>query len=329
MKEGLIIGKFSPLHKGHIALVEFAIKYCENLSLIVCYTDKETIPGELRLSWLNKTFSEVDHISIIGFHYDENELPNTSVSSEQTALAWAKALSKIIDTVDVVFSSEPYGDYLANYFSCKHILFDNLRKIVPVSASNIKEDPLKYWNFIADACKTYFIKKIAIIGTESTGKTTLTEMLGKTFNTNFVHETAREIIEQTEECTYDDLGKIAVLQAETIIKKMDGSNKLLFVDTELNITKSYSRFLFNKKLIVDEWIENLNKFDLYLYLESDCPFVQDGTRLNEEERIKLDKSHKEQFKQAGISFISITGNWDERFNTACTIIKNHFKIKES
>ena len=327
MKEGLIIGKFSPLHNGHIALVEFAIKYCENLSLIVCYTDKETIPGDLRLDWLYKTFSGNHHISITGFHYDEKELPNTSVSSEQTAIAWAKALSKIIDTVDVIFSSEPYGDYLANFFSCKHKLFDNLRKIVPVSASNINEDPFKYWNFIADACKTYFIKKIAIIGTESTGKTTLTEKLGKTFNTNFVHETAREIIEQTEECTYNDLEKIAALQAETIIRKMDGSNKLLFVDTDLNITKSYSRFLFRKELIVDEWIENVNKFDLYLYLESDSPFVQDGTRLNEEERNKLDKSHKEQFKRAGISFISIKGNWDERFNKACTIIENHFKIK--
>lgn len=329
MKEGLIIGKFLPLHKGHIALIEFALQHCDHLSIVLCYSGNEIISGGLRFDWLNKTFGGNRRISIIDFAYDENELPNTSVSSEQTALLWAKALSKIIDKVDVVFSSEFYGNYLANYFSCKHMMFDNFRKIVPVSASLIKEDSFKYWNFIADACKIYFIKKIAILGTESTGKTTITEMLGNAFNTNFVHETARDIIEETGACTFEDLHKIAALQAATIIQYMEGSNKLLFVDTELNITKSYSRFLFNRELIVDQWIENANKFDLYLYLENDCRFVQDGTRLNEDERNELDKSHKEQLNKAGIKFISVSGNWEERFNTACKIIKQHFKINKA
>ena len=100
-----------------------------------------------------------------------------------------------------------------------------------------------------------------------------------------------------------------------------GTNKILICDTDINITKSYSRFLFNQELIVDNWIEASNTFDLHIFLETDCPFVQDGTRLTEDERNQLSLFHKQQLQRAGISYISVTGDWDQRFEQCCTIIK--------
>ncbi len=329
MKKGLVIGKFLPLHKGHLALIEFALQHCEQLTVLACYSDQEIIPGETRLEWLNESFATNKRISNIGFPYKEHELPNTSVSSKETALLWARAISTKIASIDVVFSSEPYGDYLAGYFNCKHLLFDQERKIFPVAASQIMNDPFLYWDFLADASKPFFVKKIAIVGTESTGKTTIAEKLAKFFNAGFLHETAREIVEETEACTFEDLGAIAKLQAETILQRLKTANKFLFVDTELNITKSYSSFLFQKELIVEDWIEAANKFDLYLYLEKDCPFVQDGTRLNETERNKLDNSHRKQFAKTGIHVISINGNWEERLNSSVDIIKHNFKLNQA
>src|SRR5262249_759102 len=84
-------------------------------------------------------------------------------------------------------------------------------------------------------------------------------------------------------------------------------------------------FLFNKELAVPFWIEELNKADLYLFLETDCPFIQDGTRISEEQRIDLSLSHKRILNDEGIKYFSINGDWEQRFQKACEIIEHEIK----
>ena len=54
---------------------------------------------------------------------------------------------------------------------------------------------MKYWDFLVDAAKPYFVQKIVIYGPESTGKTTLSANLAKHFNTEWIPEFAREYLE--------------------------------------------------------------------------------------------------------------------------------------
>ena len=67
----------------------------------------------------------------------------------------------------------------------KHISFDEQRNIYSISGSLIRESPFKYWDFISATAKPYFIKKIILLGSESTGKSFLTERLANFFNTEF------------------------------------------------------------------------------------------------------------------------------------------------
>jgi HTH-type transcriptional repressor of NAD biosynthesis genes len=172
------------------------------------------------------------------------------------------------------------------------------------------------------------VKKVCLVGSESTGKSTLTQDLAHYFKANYVPESAREIIGHTNECTWEHLMQIAELQAKAIMEKQRVANKLLFCDTDLNITKSYARFLFGQELKVEQWVEDANYFDLYLFLETDCPFVQDGTRLSEEERARLSHSHKQQLDNTGINYIVLTGNWEERFKLAIAAVKNLLIVHE-
>lgn len=325
MKNGLVIGKFMPLHLGHISLINFARSFCDSLTIALCYTDKEPIPGTLRKEWLCAVFGDDNKITVLPIHYDESVLPNTSVSSKAVSALWAAHLTDVLpQKPQLLFSSEDYGNYLAGFMGATHIPFDIKREIVGVSGTQARQSPFTYWDYLPEQVRPYFVKKIAITGSESTGKSELTRRLAAYFETAFVPEMARAIIEHTEFCTRDHLKQIAVLHARAILNKTKEANKLLFADTELHTTKSYSRFLFNEELTVEDWIENANHFDLYLFLETDCPFVQDGTRLANEERIKLSQSHKQQLKDSGVNFISISGNWDNRFNEACKIIRNTF-----
>lgn len=324
MRTGFVFGKFMPLHKGHIALIEFALKHCDRLYVVICFTGNEPINYLIRKQWLYQVFENTPSVTIVSFSYDEKELPNTSVSSKEVSKLWADAFKKLLPDVDIVFTSEKYGDYVAEYMRIKHLCFDEMRNIVPVSASAIRSQPFRYWEYIPSPVRPFFVKKVCIVGSESTGKSTLTKKLAEHYKTTYVPEMAREIIEETENCTYGDLLKIAALHTKTISEAILVANKLLIVDTDLNITKSYSRFLFNKELNVEPWIEELNQFDLYLFLEPDCEYVQDGTRLSVEERNKLSKHHIKFFQDKGIRFISIRGNWENRFIESCKIIEETF-----
>jgi len=324
MKKGLVFGKFMPLHNGHLELIQFALRNCDHLTIILCYTNNEPISGTIRLGWIKNALENINNITIVPFEYDDLLLPNTSVSSRNVSKLWAAAFKKLVPASDIVFTSERYGEYVAEYMDIQHRSFDQEKRIVPVSASQVRQQPFKYWNFLPPSVQPWFVKKICLVGTESTGKSSLTAKLASHFNTNYVPEMGREIVEVTDNCTYEDLLRIASLHAKMILDKLSEANKLLFIDTDINITASYSEFLFNKKLAVEKWIESANQFDLYLFLEPDCEYVQDGTRLSVHMRNKLSEHHKKVFQDKGINFISIGGDWGNRFVESCKIIEETF-----
>jgi HTH-type transcriptional regulator, transcriptional repressor of NAD biosynthesis genes len=320
---GLVLGKFMPLHRGHIELIRFASEKVDKLIVLICAHAGEPISGPIREQWVKQTFQD-KKIEIHLMAYDSSILPDTSVSSRDVSRLWADYLRTSFPEIQMIFSSEQYGDYLAEHLHIEHIQFDAARNITPVSGSQIRDNPFKFWDCMPPVVQSYFVKKICILGTESTGKSILTESLARHFNTVFVPEVAREIVSKTEDVTTKDLIQIAEQHARLILKKVAVANKLLFVDTDLNITKSYSKFLFNQPLITADWIDQANAADLYFYLESDCPYIQDGTRLSEERREHLNQFHKLHLSQANIPVHIINGNWDNRFNTAIDLINETY-----
>jgi HTH-type transcriptional regulator, transcriptional repressor of NAD biosynthesis genes len=323
-KTGLIIGKFHPLHVGHIGLINFGLKQCDTLIVLVCASNKEAINGFLRQKWLQKTFENEPKLDIRILEYDESKLPNTSVSSKAVSKIWADKFIAMDLQIDIIFSSEKYGDFVAKYMNCEHIPYELDRETDNIAASQILQNPLKYWHFIAHSARSFFVKKICICGTESTGKSILTELLAAHFATDFVPEMAREIIEHTEHVTEEHLTQIATLHAKTILEKVETANKFLFVDTDVLTTKSYAHFLFNKPLIVAQWIEEANVFDAYIYLDKDAIYIQDGTRLSIEKRNELDSFHQNELRKNSIDYKIINGNWTERFEKAVAFIEERF-----
>jgi len=324
MKNGLLLGKFMPFHKGHMALIDFALANVQFLKILVCAHSNENIDGTTRYNWVKGFYHANAAVEVILLEYDETALPATSVSSREASAKWASYLKARFPATDVFISSEPYGEYVADYWNIRFLCFDIKKQIVPVSATLIRRQPFKYWDYIPPVVRSYFTKKICLAGAESTGKSVLTERLAAYYETAFVPETARDIITETNNCTLNDLYRIAAAHAKAIIETTPCANKLLFVDTDINITKSYGRFLFDTQITPEAWIEEANRFDLYLFLETDCPFVQDGTRLTKEERDKLSLFHKKQFAVNGVTYHSLKGNWEDRFTSAIQLIDKTF-----
>jgi HTH-type transcriptional repressor of NAD biosynthesis genes len=321
MVKAFVFGKFLPFHKGHEAMIHFALSKCDFLTVLVCASDKETISGEVRKAWIEKTFPEQKNMEVRVFDYIEAELPNSSVSSTGISKIWAVVFKELFPDYSLVVTSEQYGFYLAEFMNIQHLPFDISKKLVPVSATSVRNDFVANWPYLPDAVKRDLVLKVVVLGTESTGKTTLTENLAAYFNCSKVMEAGRDLIPDSNEFSINDLHLVAGVHAKRIDEAAAGSSPLVIIDTDIHITKSYCRFSFETDLEVGEDIYRSNKAQLYLYLNNDVDYFQDGTRLSKEDRDRLDLFHRKVLQEAKVNIIEIKGSWEERFQQAVGHIK--------
>ncbi len=320
MVQAFVFGKFLPFHRGHEAMIRFARGHCDRLNVLICASDREHIPGEVRRQWLAATFPPESGINIQVFDYRESDFPNTSVSSREVSAIWSALFRQLFPDVQLLVTSEPYGDYVAAYMGIRHLAFDPGRQQVPVSATEIRRNISDYWSFLPDVVKPYFVQKVAILGTESTGKSTLAQYLAQTHRCTLVTEAGRDIVTNSTNCTLEQLYEIAREHARRIEQAQRGPHALVILDTDIHITQSYARYFFGQYLSISPEIRAVNRAQQYLYLTKDVPYHQDGTRLNETERNALDLSHRDTLKEYGILYTEIAGNWSERHRAASDIV---------
>ncbi len=183
------------------------------------------------------------------------------------------------------------------------------------------------------------IKKIVVIGPESTGKSTLCKNLSEYYNTLWVPEFAREYLEKNgPEYSYDDLLTIAKGQidleeniSEKIISNSQHStlntqHKKIFIDTDMYVMKVWSEFVFNR---CDNWILNRiaeRKYDLYLLCDIDLEWIEDPLREYPDKKIreKLYYFYKDLMINQSIPWCNISGNYEERFKKALAFIESSF-----
>jgi len=166
----------------------------------------------------------------------------------------------------------------------------------------------------------YGMKKIVVIGPESTGKSSLCKALAEHYKTSWCTEYARTYLEEKgNEYTYDDLLKIAKGQlALEDEKAAEASNGVYFIDTNMYVMQVWCEYVFERchHFIIDEIVER--KYDLYLLCNVDLPWVFDELREypDEQSRKELYCYYKELMINQTIPWVNISGGYDERLNKA-------------
>lgn len=179
------------------------------------------------------------------------------------------------------------------------------------------------------------IKKIVIIGPESTGKSSLCDQLAEHYDTVWCKEYAREyLLENGTDYTYDDLLTVAKGQlkledrgAETVrmMQQEDAkASPLLFIDTDMYVMKVWCEFVFDKchQWILDQVVAR--KYDLYLLCNVDLPWVKDELREypDLENRLKLYHIYKDIMINQPVPWVDISGDYNERFEKAKKAVEN-------
>lgn len=318
MKRGLVIGKFLPIHQGHVALIEFAAAQCDELIVSMSYTENDPIPATLRLNWIKTLFQDNPKIKPYSLpdDFDDESLP----LGERTRI-WAEVMRSKYPPIHFLFTSEPYGDPFAKNLNAAHIEFDPPRKLFPVSASQIRSNPLQHWNFIPEAVRPHFVKKICFYGPESTGKSTMAALMAKKFQTEFVPEVAREML-ITNDFSIDDIIRIGKAQTARIHEKIKTANKFLFCDTDLITTQIYSQhYLATIPQILFDLEKEIN-YDVYFLMDIDTEWIADGLRDLGHLRKEMFDIFRKALDDRKIRYVLLTGDREQKEATVINTIKS-------
>jgi NadR type nicotinamide-nucleotide adenylyltransferase len=184
-ERGVIVGKFYPPHRGHKYLIDTGQAQVDRLTVIICWKPGENPPGWLRAAWLKEIHPEVKVIAL------EDTLPGDD------SRAWAENTIKVLGYVpEVVFTSEDYGYPYAAFMGSRHVQVDKARRVVPVSGTAVRANPLKCWDYLEPCVRAFYARRVCLVGAESTGKTTLAAALAAHYRTNWVAEYGREYSEK-------------------------------------------------------------------------------------------------------------------------------------
>jgi len=338
---GLIVGEFYPPHRGHKHLIDSARLQCDHLIVLLAHHPSQTIPGELRKAWLTEIHPDCDIRLVPDEHKDDTQ-------------QWAEFVTDYLlqtfgRSPDVVFSSDDSGPGFAAFMNCRHVMIDRLHNTVPITGPEIRQRPLANLDFLEPCVRAHFVKRVVLIGAESTGKTTLARQLAEHFQTAWVPEYAREHWERKIEnlsadspppaWTPEEFVHIAAEQQHRESIAARSANKVLICDTNAFATGTWferyhhawdardvrdARDTRDARDARDTRVDAIGQRDiahLYLLTKPDVPFVQDGVRDGEAIRNWMHERFATLLSTTGVPWVLIEGDFAQRLFTSIAAIE--------
>lgn len=295
---GVFFGTLAPMHVGHQAEIYKAAALNDGVVVIASgYTgdrgDQMGLPVEKRFRYLREAFSDESDIKID--YINEDNMPQMPDGwDEWTRTLVATVKRNIVNQVAKItfYTGEP--DYkvelekrLPQTGQFKVSLMD--RTVLKISATEIRKDPIANWDYINRVFRRHFTKKVTVMGSASTGKSTLVRRLARTSNSPFSEEYAREYQERSnvsdDELIVKDYIRLIQGQYDANSREINSpaNNGLTIFDTDAMVTKVYADMWLDEadwaqlQPLFDNTISE-EQIDLILVIPPVTPYVDDGFR---------------------------------------------------
>ncbi len=315
-RTAVVVGKFYPPHRGHKFLIDTAVAQSEQVTVIVCDKKTEhTIPGENRGAWIREIHPTVRVLVIDDVYSDDD-----SAEWAQLTIGW------LGQAPETVFTSEDYGDTYAACLGARHVMVDKARAQVPCSGTVIRANPFAYWDYLEPPVRAWFVKRICILGAESTGTTTLSQALAQALETCWVAEYGRDysevkLLRGETEWASDEFVQIAHEQNRREDEAARWANKILICDTNSFATCLWHRRYMGYENADVAKVAATHPPHLYLLTGDEIPFVQDGLRDGEHIRHEMHQWFEKALQQQAVPWKLLRGSPEARLRDALQAIR--------
>lgn len=294
-KIGVYFGTWSPFHSGHQQDLYRALAVNDGVVLVVSgykgdRGDKIGLPLYKRFRYLREAFA--DEPNIVVAMLNEDNIPRYPDGWKP----WLSKLEEIVDKattnkdaeITVYTGEKEYDDKFHELLPEWHTKLED-RKVIPISATMIRNDPHKYWNYINRVFRRHFTYKVLVVGSASVGKSTLIKHVARSINAPFSTEYARYYEEKynltDEELTVDDYSHFFQGQYDANKAEMHSpaNQGIVICDTDAMVTNVYAKMYLPK-----EDYENLTQiyantvkkeeWDLIIVIPPITKYVDDGFR---------------------------------------------------
>ena len=351
---GVVFGSFAPLHQGHLDMIFRAKKENDGgCMVIVCGNagDKggNDMPLRLRYQYVREFFKDDDLVAVYAIDdgvlgFEDYAFENWNVWIKEFIDILQSNVNGVIPHITwYVGEKEYYHDLVSLGYDCR--LLD--RSENPISATLIRENPLKYWNKIALPFRRVFSHNILIIGTACEGKSILTMDLAKYFSTSYAHEWPRDYMEKYALADWD-------LNSEHFIEFLAGQHRhvrmqiespensgVFFCDSSAVTTDMYAHhYSMNPECALDwnnyiahieplaDHLISMYRWDKIFVLPPHGKFVDDHSRYMHdasiEERIKLYTVMKNKLQsnpRLQNKIVILNGGYNENFEAIKAYVK--------
>ncbi|QOX23446.1 AAA family ATPase [Escherichia coli] len=318
---GLVVGKFAPLHCGHERLINTALAQCEEL-FIISYSAPEMpdCEPEKRLTWLQVRFPRATVLVLtpeLIARYNLPAIPHNDADADIHRHYVATLCLQVLHCrPHAVFTAEDYGDGFAKVLTkrfaqpVEHIRLQRPLGDKSPSGTLIRSDLHRYRYMLAHDVYRSFVRRICLLGGESTGKSTLSKALADVLDTAYVAEFGRDYWEEKNGVlTADDLLHIAREQVRR--EQQAEANRYLICDTSPLTTLFYTLDQYGH---APQELHQLaeREYSLVVLCGAEFPFVQDGTRQGEAFRARQQAWYEQELSRRNTPYLSVSGSLQER-----------------
>lgn len=350
-RHGLVVGKFYPPHLGHEYLIRTAARHCDKVTVAVLGASVESLSIEDRVRWLQASFAQSSHVRIVGelddvpVDYQDPQIWQAHVDIMHRAIAQADRHFGVAPCVDAVFSSEAYGDELAERLACQHVCLDQARKLYPTSGTTVRQDLVSQWDMLSPAVKAGLAMRVVVVGAESSGTTTLSQALAQALRrragvwerTQWVAEFGREhsvnllaLVRARKRCatvndivwTSSDFVQVAQEQCRREDAAAAQGSPILVCDTDALATCIWhERYMGGQSPEVAQLAQAMPRRALYLLTSDEgVPFEDDGLRDGAHLRAWMTQRFRQTLGQQNVPWLELRGSPQERCQQALTAI---------
>jgi NadR type nicotinamide-nucleotide adenylyltransferase len=356
-KVGVVFGSFAPLHQGHLDLIMRAKKENDGgCIVIVCGYDGDKgeplMPHSKRYRYVREFFADDDLVAVYAINDTESMRPQYPNGWESWMKEFNDIWRKAVTTLpghDVkrrwyVGDEEYFTDLVGMWH--EEAVWVNRTLDNPISATMIRNNPIKHWDKIATPFRRVFSHNILITGTASEGKSTLVTDLGKYFNAPHSFEWAKDDYMKNSDVSEWELEGadfMAFLHGQYELNKSlinsPANHGIFFADTDSIVTRMYAEYYakdpdfaltqeeFEKVAVVADELASKSRWDKIFLVAPHGVFVDDHTRYmghsGMDERQELFDILCEDIKRTGDwdKVTILNGNYYENFMAVVNYVK--------